>query len=154
MYWNIWPQRSFLLIKETNRCTSIYNKIEKKIRLSATFAVFQTLQSCPTVCDPTDCSPPGSSPFSQARILEWVAIAFSRGSSRPRDQTHISCIGSWVFFLTTEPPGKPIIATQCFYYKQCGSFIKECDQDSATGGSSRDSDPDSRTTHFREEGKH
>ena len=40
----------------------------------------------------------------QARILEWVAISFSRGSSWPRDQTHISCIGKWI--LTTEPPGK------------------------------------------------
>ena len=40
-------------------------------------------------CDPTDCSPPGSSVHGilQARILEWVAIPFSRGSSRPRDQT-------------------------------------------------------------------
>ena len=41
---------------------------------------------CLTLCDPTDCSPPGSSVgILQARILEWVAISFSRGSSRPRD---------------------------------------------------------------------
>ena len=42
-----------------------------------------------------DCSPPGSSVhgISQARILEWVAISFSRGSSRPRDGTYVSCIG-------------------------------------------------------------
>ena len=40
-----------------------------------------------TLCDPTDCSPPGSSVHGtfQARVLEWVAISFSRGSSRPRD---------------------------------------------------------------------
>ena len=40
-------------------------------------------------CDPMDRSPPGSSDLgiSQARILEWVAVSFSRGSSRPRDQT-------------------------------------------------------------------
>ena len=40
-------------------------------------------QSCPTLCDPMDCSPPGFSVhgISQARILEWVAISFSRGSS-------------------------------------------------------------------------
>ena len=46
-------------------------------------------QSCPTLCDPTDCSPPGSSVpgIFQARMLEWVAISFSRGFSRPRDQT-------------------------------------------------------------------
>ena len=42
---------------------------------------------CPTLCDPMDCSPPGSSVrrISQARILEWVAISFSRGSSQHRD---------------------------------------------------------------------
>ena len=47
------------------------------------------------LCDPTDCSLPGSSVhgISQARILEWVAISFSRGSSWPRDQTRGSCIG-------------------------------------------------------------
>ena len=51
-------------------------------------------QSCPTLCDPMDCSPPGFSVHGilQARILEWVAISFSRGSSQPKDQTHISCI--------------------------------------------------------------
>ena len=45
--------------------------------------------------DPMGCSPPGSSVHGifQARILEWVAISFSRGSSRPRDQIWVSCIG-------------------------------------------------------------
>ena len=51
-------------------------------------------QSCLTLCDPMDCSPVGSSVHGilQARILEWVAISFSRGSSEPRDQTQVSCI--------------------------------------------------------------
>ena len=46
------------------------------------------------------CSPPSSSVhgISQARILEWVAIIFSRGSSQSRDRTHISCIGRWVLY--------------------------------------------------------
>ena len=50
-------------------------------------------QSCPTLCNPLDCSPPGSSLHGilQARILEWVAISFSRGSSVTRDWTGISC---------------------------------------------------------------
>jgi len=55
-----------------------------------------------------DCSPPGSSVngILQARILEWVAISFSRGSSQPRDQTHVSCtVGG---FFTSVPPGKPL----------------------------------------------
>ena len=49
-------------------------------------------QSCPTLCNPTDCSPPGSCVHKilQARILEWVAISFSRGSSRPRDLAPVS----------------------------------------------------------------
>ena len=53
------------------------------------------------------CSPPGSSVHGipQARILERVAISFSRGSSQPRDQTYISCIAGR--FFATEPPGKP-----------------------------------------------
>ena len=52
-------------------------------------------QLCLTLCDPMDCSPPGSSVTGiilQARILEWVAIPFSRGSSQPRDQTRVFCI--------------------------------------------------------------
>ena len=52
----------------------------------------KSLQSCPTFCDSMDCSPPGSSVHGlvQARILEWAAISFSRGSSRPRNQTCLS----------------------------------------------------------------
>ena len=55
-------------------------------------------------CDPKDCSPPGSSAHGilQARILEWVAISSPRGSSQPRDETHVSCIGRRIL-----PPGKP-----------------------------------------------
>ena len=51
-------------------------------------------QSCPTLCNPTDCGPPGSSVHGifQARILEWVAICSSRGSSPPRDWTHFCCV--------------------------------------------------------------
>ena len=51
-------------------------------------------QSCPTLCDPMDCNPPGSSVHGilQARILEWVVIPFSRGSSQPRDWTQVSWI--------------------------------------------------------------
>ena len=51
-------------------------------------------QLCPTLCDPMDCSLPGFSVHGifQARVLEWVAISFSRGSSRPRDRTQVSRI--------------------------------------------------------------
>ena len=58
------------------------------------FVCVLVAQSCPTLCDPTDCSPPGSPVHGifQARVLEWVAISFSRESSLPRDWTQVSHI--------------------------------------------------------------
>ena len=58
-------------------------------------------QSCLTLCDPMDCSPPGSSVFGilQARMLEWVAIPFFRGSSRPKDWTWVSYIAGRFFTI-------------------------------------------------------
>ena len=61
-------------------------------------------QSCPTLCDPMYYSPPGSSVHGilQARILKWVAISYSRGSSWPRDQTCVSrgsCFAGGFFLL-------------------------------------------------------
>ena len=63
----------------------------------------QSLQSCLILCNPMDCNLPGSSVHGihQARILEWVAMSSSRGSSQPRGQTHVSyvsCIGRWVLY--------------------------------------------------------
>ena len=58
-------------------------------------------QSRPTLCNFMDCSLPGSSVHGilQARILEWVAIPSSRGSSQPRDQTQVSCIAGRFFIV-------------------------------------------------------
>ena len=63
--------------------------------------------------NPMDCSPPGSSIHGifQARVLEWAAISFSRGSSQPRDRTQVSCIADR--HLTVDPPGN-----------QCQIFIE------------------------------
>ena len=61
------------------------------------------------LCDPRDCSLPGSylHGIFQARILEWVAISSSRGPSQPWNQTHISCVSCIaVRLFTTEPSGK------------------------------------------------
>ena len=57
-------------------------------------------KSCLTLCDPMDCSPQGSSVHGilQARILEWVAISFSRASSQPRNRTQASCIIGRFFY--------------------------------------------------------
>ena len=83
-------------------------------------------QLCPTLCDPMDYSPPGSSVqgLLQARILEWVAVPSSRGSSRPRDQTRSP--GLQAGSLLSEPPGKPIYVYICIYICRsllpCGLF--------------------------------
>ena len=82
------------------------------------FAVCLVAQSCLTPCNTMDGSPPGSSVHGilQARKLEWVAIPFSRGSSRPRNQTWVSCIAGRFFtiwatreapriLLSPKPPG-------------------------------------------------
>ena len=70
-------------------------------------------QSCLLLCDSMACSLLGSSVHgvSQARIPEWVAISFSRGSSQLRDRTRVSCIscfGRRVLYFSTEPSGKLI----------------------------------------------
>ncbi|CAI9162084.1 unnamed protein product [Rangifer tarandus platyrhynchus] len=69
-------------------------------------AVF--VKSSPTLCNPVDCSLPASSVHGifQARILWWVAISPSTGTSRLRDRTCISCLAGR--FFTTDPPGKPV----------------------------------------------
>ena len=58
-------------------------------------------QSCPSLCDPMGCNLQHSSVHGifQARVPEWVAISFSRGSSQPRDQTRVSCIAGKRFTL-------------------------------------------------------
>ena len=67
-------------------------------------ALCSVTQLCPALCDPLDCSPPGSSVhrISQARILEWVVISFPRGSSQSRgsagDRTCVSCVGRWILY--------------------------------------------------------
>ena len=73
-------------------------------------------QSCPTLCTSKDCSPPGSSVhgISQARIVKLVAISSSSGSSRSKDQTHISCVASR--FFTAEPRGSPLRLRLCVYW--------------------------------------
>ena len=72
-------------------------------------------QSRPTLCDPMNCSPPGSSDHEifQAKLLDWVVISFSRGSSWPSDRTHISwisCTGRQILYhwATWEAPRKKV----------------------------------------------
>ena len=89
--WYLWPEKKSYYLDIRCLCAKL-------------------LQLCPTLWDPMDCSPLGSSipGILQVRILEWVAILFSRGSSWSRDWTCISC-GSCIIgrFSIAEPPGKP-----------------------------------------------
>ena len=75
-------------------------------------------QLCPTLCDPIDYNPPGPSVHGilQARILEWVAILFSRGSSWPRDQTQVSCITDWLFTIWAIREAHPTTHTHTYIY--------------------------------------
>ena len=88
------------------------------VNVSGIYAIWGLLRcvcsparSCPTLCDPMDCGPPGSSVHRilPAGTLECVAMPSSRGSSWVRDWTHISCISSTLGrFFTTVSPGKPL----------------------------------------------
>ena len=76
-------------------------------------------QSCLTVCDPKDCSSLGSPVHGifQARILEWVAISYYRGSSQSWDQTCLLYLLHWqVGSLPLAPPGNPISITFVLIY--------------------------------------
>ena len=92
----------------------------KPISFMAEWRVSEVAQSCLTRWDPVDCSPPGSSVHGilQARILEWVVISFSRGSSWPRDRTQVSrIVGRFFNVLATresplQPGHKPLHTTK------------------------------------------
>ena len=92
-------------------------RIRFSLRMSRGTAALTTLcccclvsQLCPTLWDPMDYSPPGSSvhEVSQVRTLHWVVISFSRGSSQPRDQTHTSCIGRQILYHWVTREALPI----------------------------------------------
>ena len=78
-------------------------------------------QSCPTLCDHLDCSPPGSSVHRilQARILEWVAILFSRGSSQPKDRTQVSHIAGRFFTIWATREAQSYIVEMAVQLYEC-----------------------------------
>ena len=95
----------------------------------------EVAQSCQTLCDPMDCSLPGSSVHGifQATILEWAAISFSRGSSQPRDQTEVSRIVGRCFYHLSHQGRK--ISTSALILHQSLSL---CGSQQTVGNSSRD----------------
>ena len=104
----LYPFSLFMLYQNNNALPRRLISIEYKV------VACLVAKSSPTLCDPLDCSPPGSSVhgISQARILEWVAISFSRGSSWPREWTHISCIGRRIPYCRVAP--KLMTEVHCF----------------------------------------
>ena len=93
-------------------CSQTYNITESKFfrviktQLLDKQSESEVAQSCPTLCHPMDSSLPGSAVHGifQARILDWVAISFSRESLQPRNRTHlshVSCIGRRFFTTST-----------------------------------------------------
>ena len=91
--------------------------------LRAGLAAGLVTKSYSSLCDPTDCSPPGSSVhgISQARTKVWAAIFFSREFSWPRDRTHFSCLAGR--FFTTEPPGKASDGFLGSRWSQCAQKV-------------------------------
>ena len=83
------------------------------VRVCVCLCVCSVAQKYPTLCNPIDCSLPGSAVhgISETKILGWVAISLSRQSFWPRDRTYISYIGRQIFF-TTEHPGKPTLFSE------------------------------------------
>ena len=91
----------------------VYFSIKNSSSFFTRLFIVQSLSHVWLFCDPMDCSLLGSSVYgiSQARILEWIAISISRGSSQPRDRNRVSHIG-----ITTEPPGKPFTTAWVKYF--------------------------------------
>ena len=113
------------------------HSMSNMLLFKASICVYVSVQSCPTLCDPMDCSLPGSSVhrISQGRILEWVAISSSRVSSQPRDRIHISCvscIGRQILYycatwkaldkLRDEPKSASVILCPSFSSSNTGNY--------------------------------
>ena len=103
------------------------------------------VHSCLTHCDPVDYSPPGSSVHKifQARILEWVAVLSSRGSSWPRDWTHVSTSPALAgkFFTTSATWETPHYYVLCIVAQSCPALCNPMDGSppgSSTHGDSLD----------------
>ena len=90
----------------------------------------EVAQLCPTLCNPMDCSPPGSSfhGILQARILERVAISFSRRSSQPRYWTWVSCIASrfLTVWATGEAPGTISVHSVHWFFHSSNHLWARC----------------------------
>ena len=96
---HLYPVRVKNWISSSRMFTRVFS-LRRGVDLPGLPVKVEVTQSCPTLCDPMDCSLPVFSVHGilQARILEWVAISFSRGSSQPRDGSQVSCICRQVLY--------------------------------------------------------
>ena len=94
----------------------------------------EVAQSCPTLCDPINCSLPGSSVHGvfQARVLVWVAISFSRRSSPPRDQTWVSHIVDRRFTIWATRDGDTTLMEES--EEELKSFLMRMNKESERAG--------------------
>ena len=108
----VWLLPIFIPVLPRNIATGYFSPLKKKksvagpthvLRERTTHVHAKLIHSHPTLCNPSDCSLPGSflHGIIQARILEWVAISSSRGSSWPRDRTCVSCTDRWMLYHWT-----------------------------------------------------
>ena len=100
------PKSTFSRRPTVSKCWTCYLGSQVPV-MAEEWQLLKVKISCSVMsdCNPMDCSPPGSSVHGilQARIVEWIAISFSRGSSQPKDRTHIPCIAGE--FFTIWAPG-------------------------------------------------
>ena len=118
-----------------------YTNTEHRLHTITGESESEVAQSCPTLCDPMACRLPGSSLHGilQARVLEWVAISFSRGSSRPRGRTldsripgrrfnlwatreAVTITGNYMQKISQTPKPNPSILTFCSFLDPCPSI--------------------------------
>ena len=110
--------------REPCEYTLVYTHLSLWLLLVVILYSFLRLLLCSSLsrvqlCNPMDCSPPGSSVLGilRARILEWLAVPFSRESSQPRGQTQISCIAGWFFTIwaTREAQFLRLLCLCCYF---------------------------------------
>ena len=124
--WTFWPTQCYKTADSPNMKrmfkfagTTDKKKERRRIRTVQVQIAMLFTQSCPTLCNLIDCSPPDSSVqgISQTRKLEWVAISFSRGSSLPRHWTWVSHIAGRFFIVWATREAQPIAIVD--YFKVC-----------------------------------
>ena len=107
------------ILCKTQNLRAQFRLLSQYLQCNKIFQFSSVSQSCSTLCDSVDCSPPGFSVrgILQARILEWIPMPSSRRFSQPRDRTcvsYVSCLGRWVLYRQHHL-GRPFIHFGAFF---------------------------------------